>query len=120
MPNTPRQQSLGFLPLPRETPRRATAQRVNYNTIERREVVPTNPPTKREIQERTERQTAGAADTRDKDGDAQMLDVDNQSSSEEELTETPSRRRALPSLVTIRREKVTRQKKSRKPREEST
>jgi hypothetical protein len=45
-----------------------------------------------------------------------MADINNQSSSEEELVETPSRsRRPLPSLITVHKQKVTRNKKPRKP-----
>jgi hypothetical protein len=44
MPNSLAQRQLLFAPVARETPSRAARTVQNYNTIERREILPHNPP----------------------------------------------------------------------------
>jgi hypothetical protein len=87
MLNTPCRNPLGFMPIPRETPRRAARQPIDYNHLERREVVPTNPPTERELRQQAEKEGAqreareaaerdrDRGERGDRDRDAQMPDV---------------------------------------------
>jgi hypothetical protein len=119
---SPSQSELSFT---RATPRRTTRQIIDYNTIERREVVPTNTSRVQAIStlrlSRTAISPTNTADSAAQDGDSIMVDHVGEtynSSDEDPAPDTPSRR-LLPSLITIRRERTT-ARKPRKPREEST
>jgi hypothetical protein len=114
------------MPIPRETPRRAARQPINYNYLKQREVVSTNPPTERELRQQAEREgaerEAREATERDRDRgrrgdrdrDTQMPDVQDLLSDDKPLAPTPTRSRPIRSLITVRKEK-TREKKPRKP-----
>jgi hypothetical protein len=115
------QKELSFAPIPRNTPRRATREIIDYSTIQRKEVEPCNPASQAPlpIQLSTDAVPFISYDTTDGGGQDTAITDAQESSKEEPAQHTPTRRRPIASLITIRREK-TRQRKPRKPREETT
>jgi hypothetical protein len=121
MPLPSNQREIPFGPIPRTAPRRSTRQIIDYNTIERREVLPHNPVSQAPLPIQLSKNAVPSKshDTTKGGGqDTAMPDV-QESEEEEPAQSTPTRTRSIPSLVTVRREKTI-QRKPRKAREETT